>query len=145
MSSSSAEGIQADLSEGSATLHLDPRIYTRDAILRTSYWCSKVAYIHFPASIDGNFIVEIRLKYKTPSLENPSPISINAFIGEFCNTLLDFQLRHDVEIETAPIRELILAKAFSESGVLEEDPPGSIADPVENQKPSLVNIITKQE
>jgi hypothetical protein len=38
---------------------------------------------------------------------------------------------------------LVLAKAFSEAGVLEDDPPGTVADPVETDNPKgLVQIIS---
>jgi hypothetical protein len=48
---------------------------------------------------------------------------------------LEFELRRQVEIETAPVRQIILAKAFSESGILEDEPPGTINDPVEDKSP----------
>jgi His-Xaa-Ser system protein HxsD len=44
--------------------------------------------------------------------------------GEFANALLDQQLRLDVERETRTLRELIVAKAFAESGVFEDRPVG---------------------
>ena len=76
------------------------------------------------------------------ALDNPKPISIDCVVGDFCNSLLDFELRRQIDTETAPIRELILAKAFSESGVLEDEPQGTIADPVEAKKPNrLVKIV----
>lgn len=145
--SSAVEGIQtSDLSRSSATIRLDPRMYSREAILRASYWQSGNAYIHIPESPEDSFTVQIRLKETKPTLENPRPITIDEIVGEFCNSLIDFELRRQVEAETAPLRQLILAKAFSESGVLEDDPPGSIADPVEATKPSsLVKIISRQK
>jgi His-Xaa-Ser system protein HxsD len=138
-----AEGIQSDLdSQSSATIYLDPRIYTREAILKASYWATGVAYIQVPHSPDGRLAIHIELKKRIPTLTNTKPIAIQDFVKEFCNSLLDFELRHQVNIETTEVRQLILAKAFSESGVLEEEPPGTIADPVEMKKPtSLVQII----
>jgi len=140
---SGAEGLQSEAdSEFSATVRLDPRIYSREAILKASYWYTNLAYIHLPESRDDRLVIHIKLKQRLPTLANPTPISIEEFVGEFCNSLLDFELRRQVETETASIRQLILAKAFSESGVLEDEPPGSIADPVESEKPSsLVQIM----
>lgn len=123
-------------SEFSATIRLDPRIYSREAILRACYWYTSIAYILLPESPDERFVVHITLKQRVPTLENPKPITIEEFIGEFANSLLDFELRRQVEAETAPVRELIVAKAFSESGVLEDQSPGAIADPVEKNSPS---------
>ncbi len=141
--SSTAEGLRSEIdSDFSATVRLDPRIYSREAILRACYWYTNVAHIQVPESADEKLAIHLRLKQKAPTLENPKPITIDELLGEFCNSLLDFELRRQVEAETASIRELILAKAFSESGVLEDDPPGTIADPVESDKPSsLVQIM----
>jgi His-Xaa-Ser system protein HxsD len=138
-----AEGIQSDPeSESSVTIYLDPRIYSREAILKACYWSSGVAFVHVPEASDGRLAIRIELKKRLPTLSNTKPILLQDFVKEFCNSLLDFELRRQVEAETSQVRQLILAKAFSESGVLEEVPPGSIADPVESTKPSsLVQII----
>jgi His-Xaa-Ser system protein HxsD len=102
--------------------------------------------VFVPESSDNSIVVRIELKQTAPTLENPSPHKITDFLGEFCNSLLDFELRRQVEIETSSIRQLVLAKAFSESGVLEDDPPGTVADPVEidNQK-GLVRITSASD
>ena len=141
--SSTAGGLRSDVdSKFTATIRLDPRIYTRDAILRACYWHTDVAYIHLPESADGSLIVQIQLKQTVKSLENPKPVTIEEFVGGFCNSLLDFELRRQVETETGPIRQLILAKAFSEAGILEDGPPGTIADPVESERPSsLIQVM----
>jgi His-Xaa-Ser system protein HxsD len=137
------EGTQSELdSESSATIYLDPRIYSKEAVLKASYWSTGIAYVRLPKSPDDRLVIQIELKQRIPSLANPKPITIQEFIKEFCNSLLDFELRREVEIETGQVRQLIIAKAFSESGVLEDEPPGTIADPVETRKPtSLVQII----
>jgi His-Xaa-Ser system protein HxsD len=142
--SSSSEDIRSDVdSEFSATIYLDPRIYSREAILRTSYWFTDVAHIHAPESPNDRLAVHISLKQAKPTLGSPKPLTIKDLVGEFCNSLIDFELRRQVEAETASVRQLILAKAFSESGVLEDEPPGTIADPVETSKPtSLVQIMS---
>jgi His-Xaa-Ser system protein HxsD len=139
----SAEGFKSEVvSNLCATVCLDPRIYSREAILKTCYWFTDLAYIQIPESPDGRIAIQIRLKQTVPTLEEPQLPGIEEFIGEFCNSLLDFELRRQVESETGSLKQLILAKAFSESGVLEDEPPGTVADPVENRKPtSLVQIM----
>jgi His-Xaa-Ser system protein HxsD len=139
-----AEGVQSELdSESSATIYLDPRIYSKEAVLKAGYWSTGIAYVRLPESTDNRLVIQIELKQRIPSLANPKPITIQEFVKEFCNSLLDFQLRREVEIETGQVRQLIVAKAFSESGVLEDEPPGTIGDPVEIRKPtSLVQIIS---
>jgi His-Xaa-Ser system protein HxsD len=134
-------------SECSAIIYLDPRIYSREAILKASYWYTETAYIQIlPASSDDKFVIQITLRQSSPTLSNPQPIKISELIGEYCNSVLDFELRQQVSVETEAVRQLILAKAFSESGVLEDDPPGAISDPVEAQKPGhLTQIINCTE
>lgn len=138
-----AEGLEPDVeSEFSATIYVDPRIYSKEAILRAGYWYTRIAFIRIPESTDGRLAIHIKMKQSVPTLENPNPIPLDKFLDEFCNSLLDFELRRQVETETAPVRQLILAKALSESGVLEDQPPGDIADPVESARPSsLVQIM----
>jgi hypothetical protein len=80
------EGLQSEIdSKFSANVHLDPRIYTREAILRACYWHTNTAYIRLPESPDGQLVVQIRLKQTVSTLENPKPITIEEFVGEFCN------------------------------------------------------------
>jgi His-Xaa-Ser system protein HxsD len=137
------EGFESHMASATdAVLHLDSRIYTREAIIRTCYSYTNVAFLHCPESSDGRLHVHVTLKQTTPTLESPRPLTLPDFVREFCNSLLDFELRRQVEAETGQIRQLVLAKAFSESGVLEDDPPGDIADPVEAAHPSsLVHIM----
>jgi His-Xaa-Ser system protein HxsD len=144
---SEAEGFRSEInSDSSATIRLDPRVYSKEALLRACYWHSGTAYIQIPESPDPGIVVHITLKQQAPSLENPKPSSISRLVGEFCNSVLDFELRRQIEAETAPIRQLILAKAFSESGVLEDNPPGNIDDPVAAKSPgNFVRILNSSE
>jgi hypothetical protein len=55
---------------------------------------------------------------------------------------LDFALRERVEAKTSGIRDLLLAKAFSESGVLEDEPEGVFGDTIEESNPdSMFKIL----
>lgn len=44
---------------------------------------------------------------------------------------MDFALREKIDAKTSGIRDLLLAEAFSESGVLEDKPEGLFGDAVE--------------
>jgi len=44
--------------------------------------------------------------------------SPDAFVVEFCNEVLDQELRHRVSVEMAGIRNLLLAQAFSKASLL---------------------------
>ncbi len=73
----------------------------------------------------------MRLKESKPTLEKPVPDRIETVAGEFQNALLDQQLRIDIEQQTRAVRELLIAKAFSEAGVMDDLPPGDFRDPVD--------------
>jgi len=139
------DGFEADTDSAfSVTIKLDPRIYSKESILKACYWYTGVANIHVPESPDQRLVIRIEMKQKAPTLEAPKPLLVDEFLPEFCNSLLDFELRRQIETETAPIRQLILAKAFSESGVLEDDPIGVVSDPVEANTPHPVVQITNR-
>jgi His-Xaa-Ser system protein HxsD len=53
----------------------------------------------------------------------------------FLTQAIDFSLRERVTAKTAGIRDLLLAKAFSEAGVLEDEPSGVFGDVIEEAKP----------
>lgn len=113
------------------TLTLDSRQISRDAALRASYWFTKDLDIEFPASPSADsFVIILRARCPSPTLQVPRPIPFKQLVAEFQNALIDAELRVRVQQETSAVRELILAKAFAESGVLEDPPPGSFNDPV---------------
>jgi His-Xaa-Ser system protein HxsD len=108
-------------------------IYSREAVLKAAYWFTDRCHILVGASESGALDVQIRLKKDGDSLEE--------IAGEFANSLLDHQLRQEISAETEPVRALIVAKAFAEAGLLEDDPiPGEIRDPVQVKTDSLIQI-----
>jgi His-Xaa-Ser system protein HxsD len=133
----------------SLTLVLEARQFSRDAALRAAYWFSKDLYIDFPPSEgESTFTVVLRPKTTVPTLDDPSPKSLAELASEFQNALVDSELRVRVQRETSAVRELLIAKAFAEAGVLEDNPPGSFYDPVlsakETTKPNLISISPKE-
>ena len=144
--STDSPGIESKIgSDSTAAFYLEPRIYSRESILRASYWFTDIAFIQIsPSSTDDRICVEVRLKQSKPTLISPECPRLEDVVGEFCNSLLDFELRRQVEAETAAVRQLVLAKAFSESGILENEPPGPLADPVELGHPSTFTRIMGQ-
>jgi len=118
-------------SEASLTLSLDSRQFSREAALKAAYWFTKDLYLDFPPSATEHlFEVVLRAKCPTPTLDNPAPKTVDELASEYRNALIDSELRIQVQRETSGVRELLLAKAFAEAGVLESSPPGSFSDPV---------------
>ena len=133
----------------SLTLVLEARQFSRDAALRAAYWFSRDLYVEFPSSEgESAFTVILRRKTTVPTLDDPKPKSLAELTSEFQNALVDAELRVRVQTETTAVRELIIAKAFSEAGVLEDNPPGSFNDPVLSaeitSKSHLITISPKE-
>jgi His-Xaa-Ser system protein HxsD len=110
--------------DGEIVLGVDEKIYSRAALLRTCYWFTDRCYIFISRDGEERFAVHLRLK-------QPHTSVLDDIAGEFTNALLDFELRAQLERETATIRELIVAKAFAEGNLLDDAPVGDDRDPVE--------------
>ena len=132
----------------SVTLVLDVNQFSRDAALRAAYWFSRDLHIEFPPSeTESTYSVVLKAKSNLPMLDDPKPKTLPELVSEFQNSLVDFELRVRVQKETSSVRELLLAKAFAEAGVLEDNPPGSFDDPVlaaEKSNPHLITISPKE-
>ena len=104
-------------------------IISAEALLKTSYWFSR------------DFVCEIRNqddKLAEVCLTPRSPMSASDLASAkdaFNTSAMDFALREKIEAKTSGIRDLLLAKAFSESGVLEDQPAGVFGDTIEEAKP----------
>jgi His-Xaa-Ser system protein HxsD len=122
------------------SVDLSESVYSRDAVLRTAYWFTDRCYLYIARPSPGLFRVHFK-----PKASKPGTVveTLEETAGEFLNALLDHQLRHDIQSETGQIRELLVAKAFAEAGVLEDGPPGYPGDPVDEayqRESSLVHI-----
>ncbi|MGO9325186.1 MAG: His-Xaa-Ser system protein HxsD [Terracidiphilus sp.] len=114
----------------SAVAEIDLAIVSTEALLKTCYW------------FERDFVCEIRNRseriadvYLTP--RGPaSAADLASAKDAFMTSAIDFALREKIEAKTSGIRDLLLAKAFSESGVLEDQPVGVFGDAVEEAKPA---------
>jgi His-Xaa-Ser system protein HxsD len=102
-------------------------LVSEEALLKTCYWFSRD--FSFDIQQDGDFSI-ISMTPKAPS-----PLSLADARDSFMSNALDFALRERVTAKTADVRDLMIAKAFSESGVLEEMPHGVFGDSIEEAKP----------
>lgn len=96
-------------------LVLNTSIYGLDAIKKTAYrFADKASIILQPAaenavSVTFNFVGK-------HAATNPEQV-----IGDFCNELLDQDLREIIKRETNPVRNIILAHAFSRTSLVEQE------------------------
>jgi len=111
----------------STTVRVDHAMVSTDALLKTLYWLSREFVCEVVERTDASSSILITAKAETDWSEQE--------IRELFHTnVLDFALRERVNAETAGVRDLLLAKAFSESGVLEDAPIGVFGDRVEEDK-----------
>lgn len=120
------------LSADVLTIEVDETIYSKKTVLRTAYWFTDRCYLFISRVAPDR--ISIQIKAKPTTLEQPAPEALAAVAGEFTNALLEYQLRQDIEAQTGKIRELLVAKAFSESGLLEDEPPGELNDPIDAKR-----------
>lgn len=104
-------------------------VISTEALLKTCHWFSR------------DFVCEIRNRSDqiadvvlTPR-GSASTSDLSSARDAFTTSAMDFALREKIEAKTSGIRDLLLAKAFSESGVLEDAPEGVFGDMVEETKP----------
>jgi His-Xaa-Ser system protein HxsD len=118
------------------SVDVNESVYCRDAVLRTAYWFTDRCYLHITRPGPGFFRVQFKAKASKSDLLMEA---LKEVAGEFLNSLLDHQIRQDIESQTGRIRELLVAKAFAEAGVLEDIPPGDSVE-VHQRESSFVNI-----
>jgi His-Xaa-Ser system protein HxsD len=115
-------------------------IVSPEALLKTCYWFSR------------DYICEVKNQSESVANVLLSPRSVtpefnpNSIRDAFLTSALDFALREKVEAKTSGIRDLLLAKAFSESGILEDEPEGVFGDKVEESNPgSIFKILSNPQ
>lgn len=91
---------------GYYSLLLSKKLYSKEAILNSCYVYSKIAYFKLELADEEHVAVIIRFK------NNISSETVASFMDEFCNEVVDQQIRLDLEIRTSEIRNMIYEKAF---------------------------------
>ena len=106
-------GIAANtLPDGTRLLTFDTSVYRLSAIKKAAYKFGG----HFYALVEQHeHITEVRLRPKE-SCASPDTLA-----GEFCNEVLDQELRETIAEETAGIRNLLLAQAFSKTSLIDPE------------------------
>jgi His-Xaa-Ser system protein HxsD len=96
-------------------LVLSTGVYNLDAIKKTAYrFADKTSVILQPT---GEKAVSVIFNFVGKhSASNPEQV-----IADFCNELLDQDLREIVKRETTPVRNIILAHAFSRTSLVEQE------------------------
>lgn len=119
--------------EGSAShpevsIEFDLAFVSAEALLKACHWFSRDYTCNLRRKSDD--AVEIVLALRNPAVPFDPAMVKDAFV----TSAIDFALREKIEVKTSGVRDLLLAKAFSESGVLEDSPEGVFGDAIEEAK-----------
>jgi len=87
------------------TIDLSRDIYEKDAITATAYKFTDKYYINIDISPENKYRVRFKAKKQEFNLEK--------IIDNFCNELIDQQVRIDIGKKFAKIRDELVKKAFS--------------------------------
>lgn len=97
------------------------------ALLKACYWFSRNFSCELEQDKDP---IRVVLTVKRELQQNYDDV-----VREFREQAMDFELREQVTEQTSEVRDLLLAKAFAESGVLEDPPSGVFGDTIEEENP----------
>lgn len=139
------EQVVLDDERTSAIITVPKQVYSKSAVLKACYWLGRDLHFQIEEQ-ETEFKIIAGLRVSQPSLAQPKVKKIDDFLPDLFEALVDHQLRVEIQEETTAVRELIIAKAFSESGVLEDSPPGTFEDPVAARtkgNDGLVQIVTE--
>jgi His-Xaa-Ser system protein HxsD len=106
-------GAAVRLEDGALRLTLSTKIYSIGAILRSCYWLTDRCYVHLAPASEGH--VDVTLLAKVGKEATTSSAA-----SEILNQLVDNQLRVSIQQETATVRELIVAQAFSDVDLIDD-------------------------
>jgi His-Xaa-Ser system protein HxsD len=96
------------------SFEVDTNIYSLEAIKKSAYRFAD------RAGVDLSFVASNKIQVTlVPSCKNA--VDLQQMVSEFRSELLDQDLREIIKRETAPIRNLILAHAFSRTRLVQQE------------------------
>lgn len=111
--------------EGEIIAFADKSLFSKEAILKCLYWYGD----KFHTSVTLTEAQHFEISLKPLSNANVKDDELELYLQKLERDIIDFQLRDVIIRETQNVRDLLIAKAFS-NGEFDEAPPGDISDPV---------------
>ena len=108
-------GLFPRTTDGAAIIVVQESIYSKDAILKACYSFTDRCYVYLKRQDETS--IQVFLAQKDGSAD------LSKLVGEFCNEMIDQRLRVVVSRESGKIREIIVAQAFAEGDLLDEQAP----------------------
>lgn len=109
---------------GEIIAYVDASLFSMQVVLKALYWYGD-KFHHQVTSDPGGYIVRLKPLSNSGIKEE----ELDQYLQKFERDIIDYSLREIVNKEALNIRELLVAKAFS-NGEFDEKPPGDVSDTV---------------
>jgi His-Xaa-Ser system protein HxsD len=121
------------------SVSIDLTFVSAEALLSACHWFSQEFVCDLRRNNDAAEVILV-------PRNSAAPFDPDAVRDAFMTSAIDFALRERIEAKTSDVRDILLAKAFSESGVLEDNPEGILGDSIEEAKTdSLFKILSSPQ
>lgn len=116
---------QNEIKDNEIIVFADTSLYSKDSIFKCLYWYGDKFHTNVSFADSNTY----RVSVKPVSTNQLSQQEQENLLLKLERDLVDFNLRDIVTKETQNVRDLLIAKAFS-NGEFDELPPGDVSDPV---------------
>lgn len=116
---------QNEIKDNEIIVFADTSLYSKDSIFKCLYWYGDKFHTNVSFADSNTY----RVSVKPVSTNKLSQHEQENLLLKLERDLVDFNLRDIVTKETQNVRDLLIAKAFS-NGEFDELPPGDVSDPV---------------
>lgn len=113
------------IKDGEINVFVDASLFSTEVIFKCLYWYGE--RFHTTVTLIDSQTYAILLK--PLAIVNTNEADLDIYLQKFERDLIDYRLRGIITKETQNVRDLLVAKAFS-NGEFDEDPQGDVSDPV---------------
>ena len=121
------------IKDGEINVFVDASLFSTEVIFKCLYWYGE--RFHTTVTLIDSQTYAILLKPLATVTTNEADLDI--YLQKFERDLIDYRLRGIITKETQNVRDLLVAKAFS-NGEFDEEPPGEVTDPI-GFNPNAIN------
>ncbi len=114
-----------EIVNGEIIVYADSSLYSKDCLFKCLYWYGDKFHTNISLVDETTYRVSIKSLNENELTDE----KLNELLFKLERDLIDFNLRDIVAKETQNVRDLLIAKAFS-NGELDELPPGEVSDPI---------------
>jgi His-Xaa-Ser system protein HxsD len=103
----------------------DVSLFSKEAIFKCLYWYGDKFHANVAFADSQTYLIKLKAINNLGINED----ELDLYLQKLERDLIDYQLRDTITKETQNVRDLLVAKAFS-NGEFDENPPGEVSDPV---------------